>query len=100
MEIMEEEMAKAKSETSDSGTSPTSRQFMKQKTAWKETCLVAVQPCTGAKSIVKKVEVAEGKLPKSPAPSFVVPTSVSSGFFCGRFYQSPMHEFGARLLVI
>ena len=68
-----------------SGSKPTELQFMKQKTQLKETCVKAVQPCVGIKSIVKLVEVADSKLPKSPPPSFVVPTNVSSGFFCEPF---------------
>ena len=74
------------SETNQEFGRPTELQFMKEKTRVKETCQSAVKPCLGCRSIVKQVEFADGKLPKSPAPSFVVPTFVSSGFFCQPFY--------------
>ena len=51
-------------------------QFMQQKSALKEKCEKAILPCVGVKSIIKQVEVADSKLPKNPAPEFVVPTTV------------------------
>jgi len=75
-----------RSEGSQASGRPTELQFMKQKTALKETCSKAVKACSGIKCIQKQVEIADGKLPKDPAPSFVVPTYVSRGFFCEPFY--------------
>ena len=51
-------------------------QFMQQKSALAEKCEKAILPCVGVKSIIKQVEVADSKLPKNPAPEFVVPTTV------------------------
>ena len=74
------------SETTQESGRPTELQFMKEKTRVKETCLRVVKPCLGCRSIVKQVEIADKKLPTSPAPSFTVPTSVFRGFFCEPFY--------------
>ena len=51
-------------------------QFTQQKSALADTCEKAVLPCVGVRSIIKQVEVADSKLPKDPAPEFVVPTAV------------------------
>ena len=51
-------------------------QFMQQKSALAEKCEKAILPCVGIKSIIKQVELADAKLPKNPAPEFVVPTTV------------------------
>ena len=51
-------------------------QFTQQKSALADTCEKAVLPCVGVRSIIKQVEVADLKLPKDPAPEFVVPTAV------------------------
>ena len=51
-------------------------QFMQQKSALADQCEKAILPCVGVKSIIKQVEVADSKLPKDPAPEFVVPTAV------------------------
>ena len=54
-------------------------QFIEQKSALADKCEKAILACVGGgivKSIIKQVEVADSKLPKDPAPEFVVPTAV------------------------
>ena len=51
-------------------------QFIEQKSALADKCEKAILACVGVKSIIKQVEVADSKLPKDPAPEFVVPTAV------------------------
>ena len=78
--------ATPRSEGSQASGRLTELQFMQKKTTLKETCIQAVKPCSGVKSIAKQIDVADKKLPKSPPPSFTVPTSVFRGFFCEPFY--------------
>jgi hypothetical protein len=63
-------------EPATDGDAVTPLQFTQQKSALADTCEKAVLPCVGVRSIIKQVEVADSKLPKDPAPEFVVPTAV------------------------
>ena len=63
-------------EPATDGYAVTPLQFTQQKSALADTCEKAVLPCVGVRSIIKQVEVADSKLPKDPAPAFVVPTAV------------------------
>ena len=54
-------------------------QFIEQKSALADKCKKAILEIIGNgvhPSIIKRVEVADSKLPKDPAPAFVVPTAV------------------------
>ena len=66
-------------EPATDGDPVTPLQFTQQKSALADRCEKAILACVGGgivKSIIKQVEVADSKLPKDPAPEFVVPTAV------------------------